>query len=119
MNLVTVLGILGLTTWLGVGATSQRERPPPPPSVRIPYVPVPNISGVWYMHGDPDLRCEIVQKRLDGRALFINEHGSSAWGTVQGHLVSIPDWTDGRTEGLVGRIRGDRIIWPNGTFWER
>jgi hypothetical protein len=81
--------------------------------------PAPNIHGVWYMHGDPYLPCEIVQIRRDGRALFTNEHGSSAWGTVDDYYVWIPGWSDGRRMGLVGRIRGDRIIWPNGSFWAR
>jgi hypothetical protein len=59
----------------------------------------------------------VVQRRLDGRALFINENGSQAWGTVQGDRVFIPDWNDGR--GQRGWVRGDRIVWPDGNFWER
>ena len=31
--------------------------------------PVPNISGAWYMNGDSHLPCEIVQRRLEGRAV--------------------------------------------------
>ena len=86
----------------------------------IPFPnPVPNINGVWYMNGDPYLPCEIVQRQRDGRVLFTNEHGSAAWGTVTGNRVWIPDWSDGKRRGLAGRIRGDRIIWPNGTFWAR
>ncbi len=81
--------------------------------------PVPNISGVWYMRGDPDLPCQILQRQLDGRALFINENGSSAWGTVHRNVVSIPDWSDGSRQGLVGRIRGNRIIWTDNSFWAR
>ena len=84
-----------------------------PPPMRVPYV-----GGVWYMDSDPYKPAEIRQH--GPRALFINEHGSPAWGTVQGNTVFIPEWTDGMgNEGLVGRIRGDRIIWPNGSFWSR
>jgi hypothetical protein len=80
---------------------------------------VPNLNGTWYLNGDEEQPCEIRQRRPDGRALFINENGSRAWGTVRGDRVWIPDWTDGESNGLRGRIRGNRIIWPNGTFWSR
>src|SRR5262245_17071829 len=84
-----------------------------------PPLPVPDISGSWYMNGDRSQRCQVIQTRLDGRALFINEHGSQASGTVQGDQVWIPDWSDGEKQGLVGVIRGPRIVWPNGSFWAR
>jgi hypothetical protein len=81
---------------------------------------IPDLAGIWYMNGHEDAPCEIVQRRPDGRALFINERGSEAWGTVRGDRVFIPDWTDGEgSQGLRGRIRGDRIIWPNGSYWCR
>ncbi len=87
--------------------------PPPVPSF------VPNISGTWYMNGDPYLPCQIIQWRRDGSAEFVNERGSRTWGTVNGDRVWIPEWSDGRSRGLWGTIRGDRIVWPNGTFWSR
>jgi hypothetical protein len=72
------------------------------------------------MNGNEDAPTQIVQPRRDGRALFINENGSRAWGTVRGDRVWIPDWTDGRgSDGLEGRIRGDRIVWPDGSYWSR
>lgn len=80
---------------------------------------VPYIGGTWYMAGDRYLPCQIVQKGVDGRALFINERGDSAWGTVQGDTVLVPDWSDGRSPGLSGRIQGNQIIWGNGSFWIR
>jgi hypothetical protein len=96
---------------LAVGATNVvRAQLPAPP-------PVPDISGSWYMNGDPNQRCQISQPQLDGNALFTNEHGSSAWGTVRGDRVFIPEWNEGRGE--VGTIRGNRIVWPNGTYWAR
>ena len=80
---------------------------------------VPDLNGTWYLNGDEDSPCEIIQRRLDGRALFINENGSRARGTVRGDRVWIPKWTDGRSRGLQGRIRRDRIVWPNGSYWSR
>jgi hypothetical protein len=70
------------------------------------------------MNDDPRMPCEI---RQDGnQALFINEFGSRARGTVRGPYVLIPDWSDGRgSDGLIGRVRGNRIVWPNGSFWAR
>ena len=110
-------------TWIPVGlllvalaaetARAQRGLPPAWPRG------IPNISGLWYMNGDPNQPCEIRQ-RGDGReAMFINENGSSAPGLVRADHVWIPDWTDGRSQGLLGRIRGNRIVWPNGTYWSR
>jgi hypothetical protein len=84
------------------------------PRARVPY-----IGGNWYMNGDWNAPCEIIQERRDGRAEFVNENGSHARGTVRGDRVWIPEWNDGRQQGLVGVIRGDRIVWPNGTFWSR
>jgi hypothetical protein len=97
---------------LSAAATAQAQRWSPPP------VRAPNISGVWYMNGDPYKDCEIRQGP-DGRAVFTNENGDSARGTVRGDQVWIPDWMDGRRQGLRGVIRGDRIVWPDGTFWSR
>ena len=79
----------------------------------------PNLNGTWYMNGDEALPCYIEQ-RPSGRALFTNEKGSAAWGEVHGRSVWIPDWSAGDGEqGLEGRIRGDRIVWPDGHFWSR
>src|SRR5947209_20569285 len=81
---------------------------------------VPNIAGEWYMNGNPNAPCQIMQWRPDGRAMFVNENGSRAWGTIRGNSVFIPDWDDGMgSGGLRGRIRGNRIVWPNGSFWSR
>ena len=98
--------------FLAVAVTApqaQAQRWPPPP---------PNISGTWYMNGDPNLPCQIEQRDAF-RVLLTNENGSAAWGSVRGNEVWIPEWTDGTRQGLLGRIRGNRIVWPNGTFWSR
>jgi hypothetical protein len=79
-----------------------------------------DLNGTWYMSGNEDQPCRIIQSRRSSRVLFINEQGSRARGTVQGDRVFIPDWTDGNgSTGLWGTIRGQRIVWPNGSYWSR
>jgi hypothetical protein len=78
---------------------------------------VSNLAGTWYMNGDEDSPCAIRQARGSNRALFTNEHGDRAWGTVRGDRVWIPDWNNG--EGQSGRVRGNRIVWPDGNYWSR
>jgi hypothetical protein len=80
--------------------------------------PAPNLNGTWYLNGNPSAPCEIRQGRPD-QALFINEHGSQAWGTVYPDRVWIPDWSDGQSQGLRGTLEGNRIVWPTGSFWSR
>lgn len=104
-----------ITTW----APARPFVYDPVPYAVAPVAQVPDLDGYWYLTGDPAKPAQIIQRRLDGRALFINEQGSQAWGSVQGDTVYIPDWTDGFRQGLVGTIRGDRIIWPDGNFWSR
>jgi hypothetical protein len=83
-----------------------------------PWGQVPDISGTWYMGGNPRQPCEIIQRRPDGRALFVNENGSQAWGRIDPNGgMFIPDWNEGR--GQRGRLRGNRIEWPGGSYWSR
>jgi hypothetical protein len=89
------------------------------PAPVVPRHEVRNLNGTWYMNGDPDKPCQIIQDWPLPWARFVNEHGSEASGQIRGDTVWIPDWSDGINPGLAGRIRGDRIIWPNGSFWSR
>jgi hypothetical protein len=80
---------------------------------------VPDIGGQWFMWGDEDKPCFIRQRAGSRHALFINEHGSRAWGTIRGNRVFIPDWGDNGM-GQRGIIRGDRITWlPDRSYWSR
>jgi hypothetical protein len=118
-----ILSLALLLATLAVPALAQppwdrdRYRPPPPPPVN--RIAVPNLNGTWYNSGDSSQPCEIIQDWPSRRAQFVNEHGSSAWGTIRGDRVWIPDWSDGQSQGLEGRIRGDRIVWPDGNYWSR
>jgi hypothetical protein len=106
-----VIPVALLLLALAVPASAQRWRDYGPP-------PAANINGTWYLKGNPDAPCS-VRMYPDGRALFTNENGSQTWGTIDGDRVWIPDWSDGWSQGLSGRIRGDRILWPGGSFWSR
>jgi hypothetical protein len=83
---------------------------------RYRHVPIDALNGQL------DQPTRIIQYGPD-RALFINEHGSQAWGSVQGTRVWIPSWTWGEGwnthQGLSGTVMGNRIVWPDGSFWSR
>jgi hypothetical protein len=79
---------------------------------------VPDLEGTWYLNGDRKSSCKVIQRRLDGRAVFVNEQGERARGTIRGDRVFVPDWGDG-DEGLKGRVRGTRIEWSAGGYWSR
>ncbi len=102
----------GLVLALVIPAEAQYRRRPPPGAL-------PNLNGTWFLNGDRNKPCEIVQYPPGRRAEFTNENGTTAWGTIHSDWVWIPDWSDGTSDGLVGRVRGDRIVWPTGTFWSR
>jgi hypothetical protein len=89
--------------------------PPPSPRWREPGG---DLSGTWFMHGDPD-KPTYIEQRGPNEALFTNEKGDRAWGSIEGDRVWIPDWSDGRRRGLEGVLRPGRIVWPNGTYWSR
>jgi hypothetical protein len=75
-----------------------------------------DLTGIWFNHANNG-ECVIVQVGAGRLARFINEYGARAWGRVRGERVFITDWYSGSTEGLVGRIRGARIVWPDGNYW--
>jgi hypothetical protein len=79
--------------------------------------PGPSLDGIWYNRAN-DGQCQIIQRGPD-RAVFINENGSRAGGRIDGDRVYIPDWQDGYGRPLMGRLRGDRIVWPDGNYWYR
>jgi hypothetical protein len=86
---------------------------------RGPRVRLPDITGTWYMNGDRNCPCEVLQPRPHGDVEFINENGSRAWGVVRGDRVWIPQWNDGTKQGLQGVIWGKKIVWPDGNCWSR
>ena len=84
-----------------------------------PFNGTPNLNGRWFNSGDPNKPC-YIQERPDGHARFTNENGSHARGVIRGDQVWIPDWSPGNgIQGLQGAVQGDRIVWPNGSYWSR
>ena len=82
---------------------SDRYGPPPAAS---------SLDGTWYNRANGG-ECQIIQREPD-RAMLINENGSRARATVDGDRLYVPAWGN-----AVARIRGDRIIWPDGNYWYR
>jgi len=71
------------------------------------------LQGRWYMNGDPNKPTEIVinGSRLEAR----NENGQASRLEVDRNGdIRAWDW-----QGLRGGVRGDRIVWNNGTTWTR
>lgn len=75
------------------------------------------VDGQWFFRGNPFYPCSIqtVATPMGLRLTFTNEKGTPAegWLSKDGKRVTIPDWN------LVGRVKGDAIVWPNGDFWGR
>jgi hypothetical protein len=83
-----------------------------------PAAPAPRrspLEGVWYFRGDPQRVCfiETVNGPKGPRILLTNEHGDEASGSYTNGRVSVPGWK------LGGTVRGNRLVWSNGDFWER
>jgi hypothetical protein len=90
---------------------------PPPQSPFDPY-PAPGmnpqqISGTWFMFGDPQYPCRIIPLPGAGRALFVNEKGDRVEGFIRGSQILVPKWQ------VQGRYEGNSIQWSNQTMWAR
>jgi hypothetical protein len=68
------------------------------------------LQGVWINVANGG-QCEITQQGNQG--MFINERGSQAYGMIYPGRVDIPAWN------TSGMIAGNRIVWPDGNYWER
>ncbi|HXG52518.1 MAG TPA: hypothetical protein VNN77_14065 [candidate division Zixibacteria bacterium] len=79
-----------------------------------PIVSERQLVGTWYVGGDRNRRCEIVQVRggLEAR----NERGSTTPLVRESYRIVLATAWEG---GLRGELRGDRIEWANGTYWTR
>ena len=97
-------------------ATAQYGRYPPA-SQYSPYQPGPSakdLGGTWFMSGDENQPCQILPSRTAAnRALFVNEQGDKAEGTIRGNRITVPKWN------LGARIDGDAIRWDNRSVWTR
>ena len=102
MNRIISTGLLALLLASPVHAQRPWPRYWPNPQP-FPVTPqnVPNLDGVWYLTGNLSAACRIQQRWPSTQAIFINERGSRAPGTIIGNQVWIPTWgEDGR--GLMG-----------------
>jgi hypothetical protein len=92
--------------------------PPPSPSPAAPAVNPYNLAGRWYNSGDPLKPCyvQVIPGPLGPYLLLTNEKGTPSRARLirGGTRLVADDWG-----GLVGRIRGDRIVWPDGNDWTR
>jgi hypothetical protein len=99
-------------------AASAQPFPHFPPQPSTPAVNPYNLAGVWYNAGDPLKPCyiQVVPSPAGPYLLLTNEKGtpSRARFIRGGSRLVADDWG-----GLVGRIRGDRIVWPDGNDWTR
>ena len=90
----------------------------PYPRMPYPQVPVASpIEGVWYFRGDPSQPAYIrtVQTPAGPQVIATNEKGSSSPAELSpdGRRVFVYEWN------IEGRLRGRRLVWPNGDFWAR
>jgi hypothetical protein len=119
MKKIISLGLLALVLAPTSSVYAQGQWPRFPRPYRVgPTQSIPSLDGVWYLTGNPSAVCQVEQRWPSTQALFINEHGSPAMGTIFGNQVWIPTWGP-NGQGLMGRIQGDRIVWSDGNFWSR
>jgi hypothetical protein len=110
------IAILTAALATGAGLAAQPYPPPQPAPAQT------GIEGQWFMSGDPFKPTYIQSYRGPfGPVLILtNEKGqqSRARLLLNGQRLIADDW-DPQSGGLVGDIKGNQIIWHNGTDWIR
>lgn len=77
---------------------------------------LPDLSGNWYLSGDPSKRCHIRQQ---GKSLMLtNESGQSATGSFINPRQITTRWGRKKIDGSLSRDLW-RIQWSNSTYWTR
>ncbi|MDB5307203.1 MAG: hypothetical protein JWO38_1405 [Gemmataceae bacterium] len=113
-----ILAAVVLAGSAGILDAQPFPRPlPAQPGPFPPPAPAPaRVDGPWYFRGDPRQPCfiETIDTPRGPMLVFTNEKGSQAYGRLGwGGRVIVYDWD------LVGYVRGNYLIWPNGDFWSR
>ena len=82
-----------------------------------------DVQGRWFMGGDSLKPCsvEVFGAPYGGpRLVFTNARGQRTTGRFdRGNRVIAFGWGDGGVGDLGGTVRGDLILWTNGTYWMR
>lgn len=113
------IAILSAVLAAGAGAAASAQPfpriPPQPPALDINPS---DLAGRWYNAGDPLKPCyiQVVPGPFGPYLILTNEKGTQSRARFirGGSRLVADDWG-----GLVGRIRGDRIVWPDGNDWTR
>lgn len=90
---------------------------PFPQPLPQPFPQASPVDGRWFFRGDPLKPCfaQTVPGPRGPFIVFTNEQGTQAsgWLRPNGREVTIPGWN------LTGTLKGDRLVWPNGDYWQR
>ncbi|HEX4608201.1 MAG TPA: hypothetical protein VH092_08340 [Urbifossiella sp.] len=99
-----------------VGIATAAGQPPPLPGPPPPPPPSP-LDGTWYFRGNPAQPCQVktIWTPTGPLLVLVNEKGTPAAGVLGRFAarVSVPEW------GVVGSVRPNALVWPNGDYWSR
>jgi hypothetical protein len=112
---MTRIAVLAAGLWLAGAAAAQ----PPglPPGFPAPPPPPSPLDGRWFFRGDPNQPCTVksIWTPAGPMIVVVNEKGTPAAAQFSrfGVRLTVPEW------GIVGTVRANAIVWPNGDFWAR
>jgi hypothetical protein len=112
------MAVLTAALAAGTGAAVSAQPFPRFPPQSPPAVNPNDLAGRWYNKGDPLEPCyiQVIPGPLGPYLLLTNEKGTPSRARLirGGTRLIADDWG-----GLVGKIRGSRIVWPDGNDWTR
>jgi hypothetical protein len=106
-----------LATALAAGAAAAFPAQPYPGYTPQPAPAAADLDGQWFMSGDP-FQPTYIQSFRDPFGTYLvltNERGERSLGRLlPGGRIIADGWGQ-----LVGDVRGNRILWRNGSDWIR